>query len=328
MNSTSHRGLRVFNNLELHVTHACNLACESCSHYSNQNHKNNISTEQAESWIRPWHGRIAPEIFSLMGGEPTLHPGLCDFVTLSRAYWPDARIRIVSNGLLLHRHPDLPRVMTEAGNAFLQISIHHHALSFLARLSDNFHMLREWIREYDIDVAFAPSYDNWGRRYKGFGSEMEPYDDGSPEQSWRICTSRWCKQLFEGKIFKCPPLAYLDMQDRKYGLSDSWRPYLQYEPLSPDCSQEALEEFFSRRAEPECAMCPAYERPFRKPIPFPSRAEPLPEVIEELDPFLLFAIGYKGSDRPKWVRRVAKGELIVNMERTDDERYTIRVELQ
>src|SRR5579885_321548 len=31
--------------LEIHVTHACNLKCESCSHYSDQGHKGVVSLE-------------------------------------------------------------------------------------------------------------------------------------------------------------------------------------------------------------------------------------------------------------------------------------------
>jgi hypothetical protein len=64
-------------------------------------------------------------------------------------------------------------------------------------------------------------------------------------------------------------LAYLKLQDAKYQLSANWQPYLSYAPLEPGCSDEALEEFFSREEESHCGMCPANPQRFEKPLPLP-----------------------------------------------------------
>src|SRR5438045_65614 len=93
-------------NLEIHVSHACNLTCEGCSHYSNQGHKGMLSLEEAERWMLLWNRRLRPAILSLLGGEPTLHPRLTEFVILSRRLWPASHLRLVTNGFLLHRHPE------------------------------------------------------------------------------------------------------------------------------------------------------------------------------------------------------------------------------
>ncbi len=45
--------------LELHVTHACNLSCESCSHYSNQGHKGMLDLAAAAAWMTQWSQRLA-----------------------------------------------------------------------------------------------------------------------------------------------------------------------------------------------------------------------------------------------------------------------------
>lgn len=44
--------------LEIRVAHACNLRCESCSHYSDQGHKGVVSLEDAERWMRAWRARV------------------------------------------------------------------------------------------------------------------------------------------------------------------------------------------------------------------------------------------------------------------------------
>lgn len=258
-------------NLELHVTHGCNLVCESCSHYSNQGHKGHLSLEEAESWMRAWDGRIAPQTFSLLGGEPTIHPELPAFVDLTRRMYPRTSIRIVTNGFFLHRHPELPEAMVRAGDATLYVSQHHPSQEYFEKLQPNLDLLKGWMRDHGVRAKIYPSADLWTRRYKGQGAEMAPYSDGRPQESWENCSARFCRQLYQGKIWKCAPLAYLGMQHEKYGLSEDWDHYLGYQPIGPECSDAELVAFLKRQGESYCGMCPAQPEHFELPLPFPSR---------------------------------------------------------
>ncbi len=260
-------------NLEVSAALSCNLACESCSHYSNYGHKGVLALDEAERWFRHWNTRLSPGVFSLVGGEPTVNPQLADLVTLARACWPDAKLRLVTNGFLLDRHPDLPKRLAEAGNAHIFVSVHNSAEPYLARLKPVAALLDGWVRDYGISVSAYPSDKWWRRTYKGAGAAMEPFEDGQPRASWEHCLARYCPQLFQGQIWKCGPIAYLGMQDAKYGLSEKWRPYLNYRPLEPGCSDAELLAFFSREEEPACSMCPAAPQHFALPLPFrPARA--------------------------------------------------------
>ncbi len=256
-------------NLEIHVTHACNLACESCSHYANQGHKGLLDLADAERWMALWSARLRPRVFSLLGGEPTIHPELAAFVPLVRRYWPDSHLRLVTNGFFLNRHPDLPRALRAARNHGLYLSVHHESPEYRARLAPQLDLLRAWKRAFGIRVETTPSFSNWTRRYHGEGAAMEPFQDGQPRKSWERCPARRCPQLFEEKIWKCGPLAYLKLQDARYGLSDRWKPYLAYQPLEPDCSEAELAEFFRREDEAVCGMCPARPQRFVIPLPLP-----------------------------------------------------------
>lgn len=254
-------------NLEIHVAHACNLACESCSHYSDHNHKGVVSIEEAREWMAPWAGRIEPRFFSLLGGEPTIHPQLTKFVRLAREHWPRSNLRIVTNGFFLHRHPDLPAVLRDDGNANLYISVHHDSPEYRSRMVPVIELAQRWARDYGLRIPVYPSGEMWTRRYKGFGAAMEPYEDRQPRRSWEICTAKTCPQLFDGRIWKCSQLAYLGMQDARFKLSERWKPYLDYRPLEPGCSDEALREFFSREEESHCSMCPSKDEHFALPVP-------------------------------------------------------------
>jgi len=261
------KALRPLNRLELHVTHACNLTCESCSHYSNHNHSGHLALDEADRWMGLWSGRLALEQFHLLGGEPTIHPELCGFVRLVRRHWPETAIRIRTNGLFLHRHPNLPALLAADGRAAIVISIHHDSAEYRERLRPVLELVERWRRDFAIQIDMGDSFSNWTRRYRGFGATMQPFEDNAPRTSWEICPAAQCKQLFEGKIWKCAPLAYLRMQKAKYPLSPKWDFYLSYQPLEPDCSDHALDRFFAREDEPDCAMCSSKSRPLKIPIP-------------------------------------------------------------
>ncbi len=213
---------RSVSKVELHVTHACNLTCESCSHYSNHNHHGHLALADADRWMGLWSHRVDIGEFHLLGGEPTIHPQLTSFVGLVRRHWPNTSIYIRTNGFFLHRHPDLPAVLAADGRASIGLSVHHDSAEYRERLRPVFDLVERWEHDFGIKVSVGDSFANWTQRYHGFGSDMEPFEDGSPRASWEICPGRRCKQLFEGKIWKCAPLAYLPMQKAKYQLSSKW----------------------------------------------------------------------------------------------------------
>lgn len=258
---------------ELHVTHACNLACESCQHYTNQHHKGMVSLDQAESWMRHWSGRLLPKNFELLGGEPAIHPQLSDFVRLARRYFPHSQVRVLSNGFLLNRHPDLPVALKEVGNSRLDISIHHGSWQYGALIAPALQLIEQWVRDHGIQVKIKESFKKWAAQYRGSGADMLPFEDHNPQASWDTCGCKRCFQLLDGAVWKCPPLAYLPMQHAKYGLSEKWRPYLEYQPLQPGCSDEELRAFFAQEAESVCSMCPAYPRLMDMAWPLPQPAK-------------------------------------------------------
>jgi hypothetical protein len=96
---------------------------------------------------------------------------------------------------------------------------------------------------------------------------MQPYRDNDPRRSWEICPGKYCRQLFQGRLWKCPTLAYLQLQDQLSPVRECWHPYLKYTPLEATCSDAELDEFLLREEESYCAMCPAFQRPFAKPNP-------------------------------------------------------------
>lgn len=260
--------------LEMHVAHACNLSCEHCSHYSNYHHKGVLSVEQAGQQMQLWSSRLYPEMFSLLGGEPALNPELCDIIMLARQYWPYSRLRLISNGFLLARHSRLPEVLEQAGMS-LEISVHHQSPDYLERLKPVRALVAEWQQRNSFEVKWRPSSQHWRRIYQGQGSQITPYTDRNQRQSWESCPSRSCMQLYQGKLWKCPQLAYLPMQAEKLNLHDraEWKPYLGYVPLGAETDQQSLSDFVDREDEFWCRMCPSQREPFELANPL-ARGKP------------------------------------------------------
>jgi len=247
--------------LQIHVAHACNLTCESCSHYSNHRHSGITQLQDAEDWMSLWSRRLETRRFVLVGGEPTIHPNLPDFIPLVRRHWPAAHIRLFTNGFFLHRHPNLPELLHADPNIELCLSVHHPSLKYQNRLRPIFDLLDTWQAKHPFHLTILHSHANWTRRYHGYGASMMPFEDGQQRESWEICPAKHCKQLFEGKIWKCPPLAYLKLQQAKFALPEAWNRYLAYQPLDPRCSDSELDAFIAKEDEIYCRMCPAQPQP-------------------------------------------------------------------
>ena len=164
----------------------------------------------------------------------------------------------------------MPATLAAAGNAEIALSVHHDEPGYRERLRPAFYRLEAWQRDHGIRVDIWQSHQIWTRRYRGFGSTMLPFEDGNARQSWEICPARHCKQLHEGKIWKCAPLAYLGLQKAKFALSPEWDPYLRYQPLEVTSTDCELDEFLALEDEAACSMCSAERRRFVLPNPLPS----------------------------------------------------------
>lgn len=247
--------------VEVHVTHNCNLTCHGCNHYSNYKQPRwFVTPEEFEAWIQAWADRIAPSTFNLLGGEPTLHPKLCDLLRIAAKYFQDGQfdtmgrdspICLITNGTFLHRHPGLKELLIE-----------HRIRLFLSVHYDRNEEVVARVKSWQADGVAATIYDyainkDWRKFYLGQGRDMQPYEDNHPRQSWDRCNAKNYFQLFNGKIWKCANIAYLILAKQTLHISEKWDPYLAYTPLEPTASDDEVAEFFARQEESICRMCPS-----------------------------------------------------------------------
>lgn len=244
--------------LEIHISDYCNLKCDNCNHFSNYGISGLISAEEYELWNRPWAKLLFPLNYQLLGGEPTTNHELVEICKLARKMWRKTpKIVLVSNGFFLNKHPELPVVLAE-NNIKLIISVHSNTEIYNEKLEEIKTLILNWQKDNKFKVHYRESYKNWVQTFKRDATgNTVPCNDGNPAQSFAKCLSKEAKQIYQGNLFKCPPMAYLNLVNKKFTLSDEWNFYLGYKPLAPDCTRKELEDFFALKEEAYCNMCAA-----------------------------------------------------------------------
>lgn len=93
--------------LETHLVDHCNLNCKGCGHFAPLSKvKFTDLNVFKKDFLR------LRELFynilniRLMGGEPLLHPDILNFLEVARSTFPDSKISLVTNGILLINQSD------------------------------------------------------------------------------------------------------------------------------------------------------------------------------------------------------------------------------
>lgn len=245
----------VIPSLEYHILDACNLSCDWCTHYANFKQPKNLQTvagAKAE-WQR-WAGRVTPRLFCILGGEPTLHPDLCEFVRVAGEVWSASTVRVFTNGFFLDRHPGLPDAI---GSGELIVSLHCHDRELERRIRAT---VAPWIRS-GLRVEFWDSRRGWRQFYQIQDGRPVPFA-GEKYRSYEACSAKHCKVLRDGKLWKCPQVAFAS------SAGIDWPHFAAYKPLEIDGD---LDAFFAAGPEDVCSHCPTTPQIVTKPDPRTSK---------------------------------------------------------
>jgi len=274
--------------LEIPITHVCNLHCDGCCYYANYNLAAMASAAEIRTSVTAWTQRIKPGMVKILGGEPLINRQLPEIFLAVRQLFPEAHVQVITNGLQLDKCPLLPHLLTMP-NTSLSVSIHSNEEIYLGKLQESLNVISGWIGTYGIKVIMSDNRIVWKRHYRGLGPNMQPYNDGDYKASWRACPARECLVLHEARLWKCPQLASLHHVADKFALRDNpaWHPYLAYQGIAADCTDDELRLHLKRGPEAACGMCPVNGETYEKDIhnleftaPGPVRVERGGRVVE------------------------------------------------
>lgn len=233
--------------IEFYITNQCNLACTNCNRFNDHDFQGHYYWEDSAPAVEAWSQRINAPMIVIIGGEPSLHPGLEAWASNLRRLWPDTEIMIQSNGTNVQIEKDLrlwARYRVGWG-----ISVHQHTMRPALE--------RKWngiTNGFFENTEFTPA----AVIAQDVGFTVHRSD---PDQAFNACTMRHSHTIFKGKLHKCPVMAVLpEFRTQHSVVMDSRQEELlgQYQPLSADCTDQQLTDFVDTRNQPidQCEFCP------------------------------------------------------------------------
>jgi organic radical activating enzyme len=237
--------------LDIPIIRSCNLGCGGCLTFSDSKKiKGTVNLNESKDWLEHWAARLDPEAVTVFGGEPLLHPQFVDWCRELRRLWPEADLRINTNGYYLDRlYSKVDQLFTEEIKPQFIVSIQTGHEPYYSIVKNNIETLKDkvlvyykqkypnskvvwnlWLDEEeiykkwwrididDVDTRIRVTSCEqwriyWQAHYQGKEDTLLPfynYDDPWYKENHEYCQAKEFVNLYKGKIYKCPTTAVLE----------------------------------------------------------------------------------------------------------------------
>jgi organic radical activating enzyme len=256
--------------IETMITQACNLSCEGCTNYSDLKHTGYIKWDQGKQWLEPWLDILDIPDFGIIGGEPLVNPELDQWILGLRELMPESQLRLTTNGLLLHKWPQLLSLINYIGNVVFKVTVHVDDAE-LEQQINNIFQSQQWkpVTEYGIsrwknthNVRLQINRpQTFLKTYIGVYDNMAPHHS-QPADAFSACVQKTCPLLYQGKIYKCSTSALLLDTLNRFNRPNwaQWEPYIE-QGIGPDSPAYLISEFVDNFGRPhaKCGQCPSFQ---------------------------------------------------------------------
>ena len=268
-----------FRMLSIHSHNGCNMACRGCNHHSGLLAPG--SSLPIDDLLRDIE-ILLPRIhvwshISVLGGEALIEPRTKEVLKLIRDMSEGVYVKIFSNGLLIPQNTDWILEHMKEGGIF-RISLHIPPTDErLGRTDKTGDITYENVRNFieiaekeGIDMSLLEISENWDDLWFDLlqwkDNKLYPWEDNNIEKSFEYCTAPNV-QLYLGKLWKCPSIAYLRETLVSTGQVDDpvWQKYLNYHATPIDAPIEELYAMADEVLNPHeiCNKCPSDPKWYR-----------------------------------------------------------------
>lgn len=188
--------------LEFHVADHCNLNCKGCVHFSPLVEGEQFPCfEHVKSDFLALKRKIEYiQRIHILGGEPFLNKEIDKYFILVRELYPYAEIEIVTNGLLIKSlKQDLIDKIKEY-NIGISISVYPPMYKSIGQAISILKKADIQVKCTDAIAEFSYTFDIQGGHAQGA----------------RVLHCK-CPNLYKGKLFVCPPIAYGEYFNKAFG---------------------------------------------------------------------------------------------------------------
>lgn len=203
----AYRGIE---SLDIELVGECNLNCKSCTHFSPVAQTERLSVEEFEADLRQLSILMPDKIkkINLLGGEPLLHEQIEDFMKISRKYFPNIEICIVTNGiLLLGKQESFWKTACE-NKIVIEVTKYPVKLDFKK--------MKETAKKYKVTLQFYGRSGYVQKTQYFLPLDLEGKQD-MRESFTRCFMARSCITLYRGRLFPCSYAAYIERFNRRFG---------------------------------------------------------------------------------------------------------------
>jgi hypothetical protein len=189
--------------LETHLVDHCNLNCRRCSHFAPLAAPYFAVPEQFErDMCRLGELFRNIRVIRLMGGEPLLHPGIEYFFAATRKWFPEARLHLVTNGILLDKMADSFWNSCRQYRVIIDLTVYPPVRAFLEGI-------RQRCKSEQVVLRESPN--------SAFCVRMV-LEGGSPQWvAFSNCRNMfYCPVLKDGRLYVCATSAYIGVFNSRY----------------------------------------------------------------------------------------------------------------
>lgn len=188
----------VIHHLEAHVADGCNLNCRGCLHFANLHGREELpDLLKVLEDVKKVSNECEIFQFRALGGEPLLNPELASFLEKLRMILPNTDIAVISNGILIPQMPEkLFEVMRENEIGF-NLTLYPPTLKMKEKIYDTLNKYHVMYGSHEVKT------DKFEKYMMLKPSKVNTY-------AYKYCVSRGILTLRDGKIYKCPIVAYVN----------------------------------------------------------------------------------------------------------------------
>ena len=233
--------------LDFNVAYACNLSCKGCISLSDFDRRGVESLGDIQQQCATWSKIIDPSV------------RIQKVLKAIREAWPNAVLRLITNGYLLRRHD--PETWFNFGPMEMQVSIHRkdHEKMITDEIKRIVECRKEWhtsrselgghrqleLHHKDLTI-YKSRFKTFVMPYRLEGGEIKPFNS-DPAKAHSTCGSPNVPILYRNRLYKCAPLPNILELDKGKHYS--------YKGIEPDGDVSSIIDNIGK-PESVCAMCP------------------------------------------------------------------------
>ena len=190
-------------NIQVHMADHCNLSCKGCNAFSPLVKECFADISVLKSDLARYSELCGGVVGSLTisGGEPMLHPQLPEMMEYARKYFPDQKLQIITNGVLLENAREEFWAACRDNDVVISLTFYP--------IKINIDKIKEIASSHNVSLHYQDDTDI--REKTMYFTPLDPTGKQNIADSYKLCfMGNDCFVLENGKLYTCPTVAHID----------------------------------------------------------------------------------------------------------------------